>query len=134
MIKLYYSIWVDGLLRLRSMPSNKGSWKALALLFMTIAMGLNVATIMAILQTYILQKTYYTLNVQFFGIEKLDNFLSFFFLFWFGPLLLNYLLVLHKKKYLKLIQIYPYHQGRRFTLYFLSSVWVFTVYGLFFAP
>jgi hypothetical protein len=134
MLKLYYSIWVDGLLRLKSRSSNNGNWKILTLFFMTIAMGLNLATILSLLQLHIFKKTVYSVNVKVFGIEKLDDFLSFFVLFWLGPLILNYVLILRKNKYVALFNIYPYRQGKRFTIYFIASVWIFALYGIFFSP
>lgn len=122
-MKLYYKIWVDGIVKLRSRPQNAGLWKFFAMIFMSMAMALNLIVIMAIIQRNILHKTFYELSIDIFPGTKLDAFVSFFILFLLPPLLLNYLLIFRGNRYENIIKRgYKYCNGKLFVGYFLTSI------------
>lgn len=122
-MNLYYKIWADGIVKLRSRPQNAGLWKFFAMTFMSMAMALNLIVIMAIIQRNILHKTFYELNIDIFKGTKIDAFVSFFILFFLPPLLLNYLLIFIGNRYEKIIKRgYKYYNGKLFVGYFLGSI------------
>ena len=121
MLELYYKIWVDCLLKLRSIPANRTMWKFYGLVFMSMAMALNIALFMAILQRNILGKTFYHLNVDIFLGTKLDSFVSFFILYLAAPLLINYVLVFRNKRYEELFKRYKSYNGKLGITYLMVS-------------
>ena len=121
-MNLYYKIWVDGIVKLRSRPQNAGLWKFFSMTFMSMAMALNIMVVMAILQRNILHRNFYELKIDIFSGTKLEVFVSFFILFLFPPLLINYLLIFRENRYKRLIKKYKNHNGKLFVRYFLSSL------------
>lgn len=122
-MKLYYKLWADGIVKLRSRPQNAGLWKFFAMSFMSMAMALNLAGIMAILQRNILHRTFYELSLDIFPGTKLDALVSFLVLFLLPPLLINYLLIFRRDRYKDIIKRgYPYYNGKLFVGYFLGSL------------
>lgn len=121
-MKLYYTIWVDCILRAKSQPQNKNNWKFFTMIFMGMAMAINFITFMTILQRNILQKSFYNLEVNIFSETKLNALVSFFILFLLPPLILNYLLIFRNNRYKQLIRRYKYYNGKLFVRYFLGSI------------
>ncbi len=119
---MYYKIWADLIIKLRSIPKNKDIWKFYSITFMSIAMALNLVFLLAIIQRNILGYTFYSLNIDVFPGTKIDAFVSFFIRFLLPFLLLNYFLVFHNRKYEKIISRHKGHNGKLFVPYFLSSL------------
>jgi hypothetical protein len=80
-LDMYYKIWVDGITKLRSIPANKGMWKFYAMVFISMAMAINLALLMAIIQRNILKHSFYDIRFNIFPEEKLNYFISFFLLY-----------------------------------------------------
>ncbi len=120
MLKLYYKIWVDGIVKMRSIPANKDMWKFYSLILISLAMAINIALFMSILQRNILHKYFYDIKFTFFK-NKLDDFLSFFVLFMLVPIILNYFLIFRNKRYEQLILKYNSYNGRLCISYILIS-------------
>lgn len=120
-MKIYYKIWVDAIVRLKSLP-DRGMWKFFSMLYISMAMAINLCTIMAILGRHIVIFRIYDLEIDIFPGTKLDAFISFFILFLLPPLIINYLLIFRSKRYKILVEKYPSQNGRLFALYFLSSI------------
>ena len=121
MRNLYYKIWVDGIIKLRSIPANKGLWQFYAMTFISIAMALNLILVMTIFEKYILKHTFYNIDFNFFSEKKLNSFLSFFFLYMLLPILVNYLLIFRNKRYVKLIEKYEFYDGKLCVTYLMTS-------------
>lgn len=121
MLKIYYTIWVDGLLKMKSLPKNNGMWKFYGMTFMSTAMALNILLVMTILESHILNYHFYDVKVDVFPGTKLDAFLSFFILFLAPPLLINYLLIFYNNRYERLFKKYKYFEGKFYTSYLLIS-------------
>ncbi len=121
-MNLYYKIWVDCILRAKSMPANKNNWKRFTLAFMTTAMAINFAIIMSILQRNILGKYFYHFEVDFLPGTKLDALISGFSLFGLPMLLLNYFLIFRNNRYEELLKKYKSHNGKLFFAYFFISL------------
>lgn len=124
-MSLYYKIWADGIIKLRSRPQNAGLWKFFAMTFMAMAMAINLMVIMAILQRNILHRTFYELSFDIFKGTILDALVSFFLLFLLPPLLINYLLIFRRNRYERIIKKgYKYYNGNLFVGYFLGSLFL----------
>lgn len=121
MIRLYYTIWVDGLLKLKSIPKNRKMWKFYGYAFISMAMALNIALLMAILQRNILKKTFYQINVDIFPGTKLDAFVSFSILYLALPLIMNYLLIFRNNKYEELFKEFKHYNGKLCVSYLMIS-------------
>jgi hypothetical protein len=123
-LEIYYKIWVDGITKLRSVPGNKGMWKFYSMVFMSMAMAIMFAFLMAIFQRNILGYSFYFINIDIFPGENLDAFVSGFIRFVLPFLALNYFLIFYKKRYEKLIVRYKAYDGKLFLSYFLASIFI----------
>jgi hypothetical protein len=120
-LDLYYKIWVDGITKLRSIPANKGMWKFYAMVFISMAMAINLALVMAILQRNILKHSFYDVHIDILGIKKLDYFVSFVLLYLLIPLLISYFLIFRNKRYEMLINKYKSYNGKLCVSYLMIS-------------
>lgn len=123
MIGLYYRIWADCIKRGKSRPENKDNWQVVSMIFMSMAMTLNLALLLILLQEYIFEDFFYLIIIQSIP-EVLSDAISFVVLFIFPCFLINYLLIFKNKKYEKLIEKYPFYEGRLFLAYFSISVFL----------
>jgi len=129
-MNLYYMIWVDGIKRMQSVPSNYGQWKLQSMMYMSIAMALNIGMILSIIQLHILGYVFYDIKLHVFSLEKLNSALSFFLMYMAAPLVLNYFLIYRKNRYQILLEKYKYYDGKLALSYLfgtllLSSIYVF---------
>jgi len=120
---LYYRIWVDFIVRLRSKEINKNNWKSKSLIFMTISMTFNLALLMSILQKHILSYYFYKLEIPFLSNYE-NNIITILVLFISPCFIVNYLLIFRGKRYEKLLERYPYCNGRLFVAYFSISMFL----------
>ncbi len=127
-MSLYYKIWVDGIVKLRSRPQNAGLWKFFAMTFTSMAMALNLVFILFILSDLGITTGILKISVNLFLGTRLDAFVSFFISYLLPFLLINYFLIFYKEKYKKLINRYPYYGGKLYMRYFVSSMGVFLAY------
>jgi hypothetical protein len=122
-MRYYYSIWVDCITRLRSIETNKDNWQIKSQIAMSIAMTCNFLLIMAILQKNILKVYFYKINISILSTLE-NNTLTLLILFFVPCLIINYLLIFRTKRYDRLIERYPYKNGRLFIIYFLISLFL----------
>lgn len=127
-------IWTDCIFRAQSLPDNRENWKLYTMIFMSMAMALNIATILSTIQLHIVGHVFYDIKFHIFSLEKLNNALSFFVLYLAVPVVLNYLLIYRNSRYQKLLQKYKYYNGKLFFSYFAISIIVAVIYGIFFTP
>lgn len=123
-MNLYYKIWVNCILKARSQPQNKSNWKLFTMIFMSMAMAINLAVFMAILQRNILGYSFYDFKISFLEGTRIGSTISFFILFLLPPLMVNYIFVFRKKRYEKLIKKHKYYNGKLFISYFLISLFL----------
>jgi len=109
MLGLYYRIWVDFITRAKRNPANNGNWQKGSMIFMTLAMSSNLILIMTILERHVLP-------------ERANSVLSYIFLFILPCLVINYQLTFRNKRYLKLLERYPYYNGKLAISYFVISM------------
>ena len=117
----YYNIWIEAIVLARKKPENKSNWKLMTMLFMSMAMALNLLLALVLLQHFLLHKMIY--NIVFPG-EKLDDAISFFMLFLLPCVLVNYFLIMHNNRYEWLFEKYGNQQHGRFVPYFLVSLFL----------
>ena len=126
---LYYRIWVDCITKATSIPANKDNWKFLTMVFMTIAMALDIALILSIVQLHIIGHTFYDIKFNIFPGEKLNSALSFLSLFFLIPLILNYLLIFRNSRYEMLLKKYKSGNGNLFSIFFFGSMLASVIYS-----
>jgi len=120
---LYYRIWVDSIKRLMAIDVNKNSWQLKSMFAMSIAMTFNFILLMAIIQRNILGCYFYKLSISFLSNLE-NNILTILVLFFLPCVILNYLLIFRSKRYEKLLEKYPYNNGKLFATYFSISLFL----------
>lgn len=121
-MNLYYKIWVDAIVKLRSRPQNARMWKFFAMTFISMAMALNLIFFLLLLSDFGITKGIFKISINIFSGSRIDAFISFFVSYLLPFLLMNYFLIFYKNQYNKLIMCYPSHNGRLFLKYFLGSL------------
>ena len=122
-MNLYYKIWVDSIMRLKSLPSNQDNWQIKSIITMSVARTFNFILLMAIIQRNILGCYFYKLNIKF--LSNYENIiLTILVLFLLPVVIINYFLIFRDKRYEKLVQKYPYYNGKLFIGYFLISLFL----------
>lgn len=120
-MKLYYKIWVDTMAKIKSQPQNKGRWKTLSFVFISMAMALNFITFISILQRNILRKNFYNIYIDIFPGTKLDALLKFVILFLAPVIIVNYLLIFNNDRYIELMKKYKTYGGKLGITYLFIS-------------
>lgn len=124
MLKLYYRVWVDAIVRIQSIPTNRGYWKFYSLAVITLANAVNIMLLSIIFQEIFFHKIVYDLNVQILhGVQgqKFNDFVSFFILFALVPLCVNYWLIFRNRRYEELLATYKPSGGKLAMTYLLIS-------------
>jgi hypothetical protein len=120
-MRLFYSIWVDCIIRLKAREKNKNDWKLKGMISMTLAMTFNFVLIMVVLQREILGLYFYEINLP--SLSGFANYVVTIILLYILPcVILNYFLIFRNKKYERLQNNYRYHNGKLFLRYFLLSI------------
>lgn len=121
-MRLYYKIWVDCILRLKSIDANKTDWKYKSMTIMSVSMGFNFILIMVILQKNIFGY-FYEINFQL--LTGFQNYALTMLILYFLPcILINYILIFRRDRYLKLLEKYPYRNGKLSLTYSLISIFL----------
>ena len=122
-MNIYYKIWVDCIVRLRSQKGNKNDWIEKSIIMMSTAMTFNFMLFMAILERNILGCYFYKLSIPSLS-DGGNNVLSILILHFLPIIIVNYLLIFRNKRCKKLIKKYkyPYYNGKLIALYFVISL------------
>lgn len=120
---IYYRIWVDCITRLKSREANKDNWQAKSMVIMSTAMVFNLVLLMIILQKQILGYYFYELNVSFLSGHE-NYILTMLVLYILPCVVVNYLLIFRGKRYEKLLEKYPYYNGKLILIYMLTSMFL----------
>ena len=118
---LYYRIWVDAIIRLRS--RDEKNWKFKGMFIMSISMTFNFALFSVILERNILHTNFYKIDMPFLS-EDTNDILTTLILLVLPCIVINYILIMRNNRYEKLIKKYPYHDGKLFVVYFLISLYL----------
>lgn len=123
-LSLYYKIWVDAIVYEKTKHGDMRNWKLYTLIPISVLQGINLLTVFFGLSTFNIKlDIFFDLNL--FPGEMLDGFLSGFITLFLPFLILNYLLVFHRKKYDDLIERYDYRNGKLYMIYFLTTILIF---------
>lgn len=123
LMDIYYKIWVDCMVRIRSQEKNKHNWQEKSIIVMTIAMTFNFILFMTILERNILGCSFYEINLSSLS-DSYNNILTILILFVLPCVIINGLLIFRKSRYKMLIKKYPYHNGKLITAYWLISLFL----------
>lgn len=112
---------MDCIKRAMLQPANKGNWKTGTMIFMTLAMSSDFILIMTGLEKYVFKKTIYTIDFALFT-ERINDILSYLILFILPCWVINHILIFHNKRYVSLLEKYPYYNGKLFLSFFTISM------------
>jgi len=130
-MKLYYTIWVDCILRAKSQPQNKKNWKLFTMIFMGMAMSLNFIIVSIFLSDLGITNGVFSIKINFIESSKLNSILGFIVSYFLPITLINYFLIFYDRRYVKLIKKYKYHNGKYIGIYLLASFLSLPIYALF---
>lgn len=105
------------------------------MLIMSIAMAIDFAVIIAVLQRNILRKKFYNINFDIFPGDNLDALIKALILFILPIVLVNYLFIFRNNRYEKLLFKYNSHNGKLFFVYFYITLLIpfsLAIYVVFF--
>ena len=120
---IYYRIWIDCITRLKSREANKDNWQAKSMVIMSTAMVFNLVLLMITLQKQILGYYFYEFNVSFLSGHE-NYILTMLVLYILPCVVVNYLLIFRGKRYEKLLDKYPYYNGKLILIYMLTSMFL----------
>jgi len=121
LIDLYYTMWVDTIIKFKSVPINKDDWKYKSILYISMAMALQWAFLIALFERHITHTHYYKLDIDIFPGDNIDAFITFFILYLLPFLIINYLLIFLRDRYKVLINTYEYKNGKYFLIYTIGT-------------
>ena len=119
---MFYKIWADAILWERKRYKKSRDWRFYTLFGMTMAMGCNYLTVIFLSNGFLDLKLGYAININIFPLYNLNRALSGLISFYAPFLIINYLLVFHRKKYLRIVRKYGYSGGRLYAFYVVSSI------------
>jgi len=121
---VYYRIWMDFIHRVKLQPvANRRNWKLRCMISMTLAMAFNLVLVMTILEKFVFKRYFYKIEFPYLPV-RVNNVLSYLILFILPCALMNYLLIFRNDRYEKLLNKYPYYNGKLFISYFLISMFL----------
>lgn len=125
LIDLYYTMWVDTIIKFKSVPINKDDWKSKSMMLVSAAMGIQFILVLFALSSMGLPiYKYYNINLDIFPGERLDGMLNGTILFFLPFFILNYFLIFFKKKHINLIKNYEYKNGKYYFIYVLGTFFI----------
>jgi hypothetical protein len=125
MKNIFYSIWADLIIRVKQNKEYKGSWELNSFFLMTLLMSINIGTTFIWYAHFASRNNWHQLpaiDIDFFPLPMLNSFSSFLINFTIIPILLNYFLIFHHKRYEKMIILYKYRGGKLYLSYGLISI------------
>ena len=129
-MNIYYKIWVDCIVRMRAQEKNKKTWRRDCKIWMNVPMMANIFIFVGVLQRYIFGHIY---KIRFSYLQlEVNAIISFFILYLFPVMFVNYIFIWRNDKYKKLIEKYPYQDGMLYFTYVVVSLclpvlWIFGV-------
>lgn len=102
----YYIFWADAIHRAKASNPKGGNWKRFSFLFISFIHGLNLF-ILFVWFSFFSGNELSLLRLNIFEFEAIDKLLSFFIEFVSLPIMVNYFLIFHNKRYEKIISKHP---------------------------
>ena len=137
-MSLYYKIWSDCITRLRSLPKNQENWQLKSMIIMSTSMTFNLILLMVVLQREVFGHFFYEINIS--TLSGFENYVFTMLVLYLLPcVIINYLLIFHRKRYEKILVKYPYYNGKLSLVYMLISlllpivlIWIGIIYTKYF--
>lgn len=115
----YYILWTDAIVNNIYYKNGGNEWKYEIFLFYSFMQTLNVSFIIICLKYFkIIDLSF---DITLFSSEILNN-ISFYIVSALPLIFINYFLILHKNRYMKIINNYPHYNGKFAIIYFLISL------------
>lgn len=131
LLDLYYTIWVDLIIKMKSIPANKDDWKYKCMVFMSMAMATQYGVFIALFERHITHSNLYKLNINIFPGKNLNAFVDGFILFLLPFLLMNYFFIFWRDRYKILLTKYKYNEGNYALIYVFGTFILGAIFGLF---
>ena len=132
MISIYYQIWVDAIVNSKDYKQKKPSWKLTLFVIITTCNALNIFTLYLWLKFFGVVS--YLINIDFLPGTVLNNVANHVVQFASPFILINYFLIFHKDRYIKLTEKFQHRKGKLAMTYTLITAlaWLFSViiYGV----
>jgi hypothetical protein len=128
MLSVYYKIWVDAITFSKQKTGEKGNWKLLTIIPISVIQGVNFLTILLWMRSLTHKETLVLFPVSIFSVGPFNTFLSILITFFIPFFILNYLLIFSNQRYKALIKIYNTKNGKLYMKYCLWSA------GILIAP
>jgi len=121
MKNIYYKVWVDCILVIKSKEQNKLDWKFKSMTAMNLAMTFNFLFVMIPLQKNFFNTFFYQIEIGF--LPEFFNFILTVFILYLTPcIVVNNFFIFRGNRYQRLLKSYPYYKGALFTTYFVISI------------
>lgn len=125
MMSIYYKIWVDAIMYEKSKHGHLRNWKVYTLVPISIIQGVNLLVICIIIGFTIGKFPDIFLDFDVFPGKMLDSFLSGIITLFLPFLIINYVLIFHRKRYEILLTNYQHRNGKLYLSYFIVSMSLF---------
>lgn len=117
MLRWYYILWSDAINFTRSNRNLISIWKLHTLSFISLFMAINLVVISLLIK--------FEINTRFvtlFNSKALDNFLGVIIVYYFPPLIINYLLIFYNNQWEKIRKEYMHYNGKVYKAYYILSI------------
>ncbi|TAF96244.1 MAG: hypothetical protein EAZ47_02560 [Bacteroidetes bacterium] len=115
------------------MMRNNDDWRWKSMLFMNLAMSLNIIIALFWLGCFFPFFLQYDIKIDLFPGTKMNSLLKYLVLYGIPVQALNYCFIFYNRKFEKLLKKYPTYSGKYFLTYFLASLAVpFVVITIYF--
>jgi hypothetical protein len=120
MSNMYYQLWVDALVNSKSYKRDKSIGKKNVFWILTVMNGLNLAFIFLWLDYFSIFSWKFTIHYTTNSLleNMMEGFIKYISPFW----LINYFAIIHKNRYLKLINKYHHYNGKLAFYYSITSL------------
>jgi hypothetical protein len=109
------------MIRGKSIENNKNNWKFMSMSLMSISMTTIFIVLMSIIQKHLLNHYFYEIFFSEFP-NYINNMITYIVLYFSPVVALNYFSIFKNDRYKRLINKYPYHNGKLFLTYFMVAM------------
>lgn len=125
MLGIYYKICVDAIEKSKS--ANNGIWKFNTILFLSAFLSLIFMSIIILLKSFFLEHMNFSFFSDNYAKKSLDVKLEAIVLYLTPSLVINYFLIIHKKRYKKILLNYKPNNGKYLIRFMLFSLILFLI-------
>jgi hypothetical protein len=130
---LYFIIFNDLLIKIKSVPKNRDNWKFGVIFILSYVISLNLFVLMHFLQNFYLDFKFYDIEFDYFIGNRLDYIITYFILYFLPSIILNIFTLNFYLKNNNIFKSYKYYDGKFFLFYSLISLIVYIMYLFFLA-